>query len=336
MQTRLLLIDPDEAHLRWLARVIQSGISDVEICSSTSITKDTETYDLVVMSYDVWDTEVSVKQIMGVRRAHPDVPFLLISSSKHIYPRLLTGFRDKGMMNVLARKLRREWAPPSDLVVTLQKLLRPDIFGLDKYFPRWGIEPISMIVRNTADKSDVLARAHDYAADLGIHPRLVPQFLTVVDESISNALYNGPCDERGVPRYAHLPRQTAVSLNDGEQITVTLRCDGARLGVSVSDPFGSLTRETIFEHLSKCFRRGRDQIDFDPGGAGIGLYVCFESLSHFVINIDAGKQTEVIGLIDVRGTYLDYVSEGKSFNVFETPSSQKPAETQAPKEGGSP
>ena len=53
-------------------------------------------------------------------------------------------------------------------------------------------------------------------------------------------------------------------------------------------------------------------------GHPIGLYVCFESLSHFVINLSAGKRTEVIGLIDVRGTYLDYVSEGKSFNVFET------------------
>jgi hypothetical protein len=318
VQTRLLLIDPDETHLRWLARVIQSGISDVEVCSSTSMTKDAEQYDLVVMSYDVLDTEVSARQIMGVRKDHPEVPFLLISSSKHIYPRLVTGFRDKGMMNILARKLRREWAPPSDLVVTLQKLLRPDIFGLDKYFPNRGTEPIQMTVRCTADKSDVLSRAHDYAADLDIHPRLVPQFLTVVDESISNALYNGPVDELGQPRFAHLPRQTTVTLNEGELIQVTLSCDGARLGVSVVDPFGSLTRDTIFDHLSKCFRRGRDQIDFDPGGAGIGLYVCFESLSHFVINISAGRCTEVIGLIDVRGTYLDYVSEGKSFNVFET------------------
>jgi len=317
-RTRLLLIDPDETHLRWLARVIQSGISEVEVCSRTSIAKDPDPYDLVVMSCDLLDTELSAKQIMGVRRDHPDVPFLLISSSKHIYPRLITGFRDKGLMNILARKVRREWAPPSDLVVTLQKLLRPDIFGLDKYFPRWGMDPISMTVRSTADKSDVLARAHDYAADLDIHPRLVPQFLTVVDESISNALYNGPCDEQGVPRFAHLPRQTTVSLQAGEEIAVTLRCDGVRLGVSVVDPFGSLTRDTIFDHLSKCFRRGRDQIDFDPGGAGIGLYVCFESLSHFVINISARRRTEVIGLIDVRGTYLDYVSEGKSFNVFES------------------
>ena len=35
---------------------------------------------------------------------------------------------------------------------------------------------------------------------------------------------------------------------------------------------------------------------------------------------DATNQqpTAPYGLIDVRGTYLDYVSEGKSFNVFET------------------
>lgn len=318
MQTKLLLIDPDEVHLRWMARAIQLGLSDVEVCPRTSSSKDGEPYDLVVMSYDFLDTEISAKQILSVRRAHPDVPFLLISSDKHIYPQLLTSCTDRGLMNVLARKHRREWAPPNDLVVTLQKLLRQDIFGIDKYFPRWVADPVTMTVRSTTDKRDVLARAHDYAGELDIHPRLVPQFLTVVDECISNALYNGPCDDQGVPRFAHLPRQTPVTLHDDEKIVVTLRCDGARLGVSVADPFGSLRRNTIFDHLSKCFRRGRDQIDFDPGGAGIGLYVCFESLSHFVINISAGRRTEVIGLIDVRGTYLDYVSEGKSFNVFET------------------
>ena len=318
MQTKLLLIDPDEVHLRWMARAIQLGVPDVEVCPRTSATQDDETYDLVVMSYDFLDTELSAKQILSARRAHPTVPFLMISSDKHIYPQLLTSCSDRGLMNILARKHRREWTPPNDLVVTLQKLLRRDIFGLEKYFPRSVGEPISMTVRSTTDKRDVIGRAHDYAAELGVHPRLVPQFLTVVDESISNALYNGPLDERGAPRFAHLPRQTVVSLNDDEQVVVALRCDGSRLGVSVIDPFGSLTRATIFDHLSKCFRRGRDQIDFDPGGAGIGLYVCFESLSHFVINICAGKRTEVIGLIDVRGTYLDYVSEGKSFNVFES------------------
>lgn len=317
MQSRLLLIDSNKAHLKWMARIIQSGISEVEVCPRVSTTSDGEPYDLVVMSYDVVDADLTAEQIMELRRGHPEVPFLLISSSKHIYPKLLTGYTDKGMMNILARR-HREWARPHDLVVTLQKLLRRDIFGLDKYFSQWGIEPVSMTVRNTADKRDVLARAHEYTADLRIHPRFVPQFLTVVDESISNALYNGPCDEQGVPRFAHLPRQSTVSLSNDEQITVTLRCDGTRIGVSVVDPFGSLTRDTIFDHLSKCFRRGRDQIDFDLGGAGIGLYVCFESLSHFVINLSAKQRTEVIGLIDVRGKYLDYVSGGKSFNVFET------------------
>src|SRR5690242_14230415 len=142
-----------------MARIIQSGISEVEVCPRVTTAPDGEPYDLVVMSYDVVDADLSAEQIMELRRSHPDVPFLLISSSKHIYPKLLTSYSDKGMMNILARR-HREWARPHDLVVTLQKLLRKDIFGLDKYFSQWGIEPVSMIVRNTADKRDVLARAH--------------------------------------------------------------------------------------------------------------------------------------------------------------------------------
>ena len=35
-----------------------------------------------------------------------------------------------------------------------------------------------------------------------------------------------------------------------------------------------------------------------------------------VINLKPGRATEILGLIDVRGTYKDFATRGKSFNVF--------------------
>ena len=42
----------------------------------------------------------------------------------------------------------------------------------------------------------------------------------------------------------------------------------------------------------------------------------FDSLNHLVLNIRPGQMTEVIGLIDVRGSYRNFVKRGKSFNIF--------------------
>ncbi|RYG65777.1 hypothetical protein EON77_18135 [bacterium] len=99
---------------------------------------------------------------------------------------------------------------------------------------------------------------------------------------------------------------------------MTLCCDGRRLGVAVRDPFGSLRADTVLDYLTRCFRRGPDQIDAKEGGAGLGLYFTFEALSHFVINVSPGRATEMIGLLDVSGTFKDFARRGKSFNMFVT------------------
>jgi len=38
-----------------------------------------------------------------------------------------------------------------------------------------------------------------------------------------------------------------------------------------------------------------------------------------IFNIVPGRRTEVIGLIDVAGTYRQSISAGKSFNLFVEP-----------------
>ena len=116
--------------------------------------------------------------------------------------------------------------------------------------------------------------------------------------------------------FAHVPRNVHVELYGGEEIDVKLCCDGQKLGVSVTDPFGSLTEERVLGYLAKSFRKGPDQVDKKPGGAGLGLYYVFDALSHFVINIEAGKRTEMIGLIELTTTFRDYALRAKSFNIF--------------------
>lgn len=109
-----------------------------------------------------------------------------------------------------------------------------------------------------------------------------------------------------------------VNLEPHERIEVRFCCDGRRFGLSTTDPFGSLVPDMLQEYLARAMRKGEDQVSESPGGAGLGFYQILGSLSHFVVNIDRGRRTEAIGLIDVSGSYRTFATGGKSFNIFVT------------------
>jgi hypothetical protein len=52
------------------------------------------------------------------------------------------------------------------------------------------------------------------------------------------------------------------------------------------------------------------------GGAGIGLFRVFQSLSKFIVNIEPKKRTEVIALIDLRVNMKKFRQAPKSFHIF--------------------
>jgi len=205
-----------------------------------------------------------------------------------------------------------------DLSITVAKLLKGgDIFGLDKYLPA-AVEPRSFTVARSTQKEWLLEQAEDYARACDVHPRLVSLYCTVADEFVSNAVYNAPVDENGNSRYRNVDRCTEVQLAPNEEVRVQFSYDGYRLGISTADPFGSLTRERLLQYLAKCFRRGPDQVDQRTGGAGLGFYCIYQSVTHFIVNIAPNRRTELIGLLDASGTYRDFAGKQKSFNIFMT------------------
>lgn len=89
--------------------------------------------------------------------------------------------------------------------------------------------------------------------------------------------------------------------------------------ISITDPFGGLTSEQFRRYIGKGLRRGADQIDDKAGGAGLGLYFLFERLNSLVLNVAPGRCTELIGLIDITGSFRAAVAAPKSLNVFVRP-----------------
>ncbi len=161
-----------------------------------------------------------------------------------------------------------------------------------------------------------------YAERLGCNERMIGIIEGIADELITNAIYNAPRDAAGKPKYAALSRRETVVLEPHETAVLEFACDGNFIALSQVDPFGSLTQETIVNYLNRCLVQGAAAIsDGSPafggsGGAGIGLYRMFQSLSKFIVNIEPGKRTEVIALIDLRVSMKKFRQQAKSFHIF--------------------
>lgn len=69
-------------------------------------------------------------------------------------------FEQYGLANVITRSGE---VNPTELIVTLQKIRRRDIFGIEKYFA-WGVEAQTRRVTASAQRAEVLEQAERYAA----------------------------------------------------------------------------------------------------------------------------------------------------------------------------
>jgi len=315
MPTRsaVLIVDSDRKELARISRVVRSVVPTAQAVSALDEADSLDDFDLIVAAYDGLSAEERTRLFERVDTDCPDCPrLLLVSSTADEYERLFLELDHHSLTNVLAQDGA---ISATDLIVTAQKLLRRDIFGLDKYFG-WGVDPTRFEIGSSKHTHELVDEVSRFATSLNVPPRLVENVETVVDELITNALYNAPVDASGAPRFAHLPRTTPVELEPGELVTLEYCCDGHTFGVSVTDPFGAMTKQQSLDYLAKCLRRTDDEPSTEKGGAGLGLYMTFGSLNHLVLNICQGVKTEVIGLIDIRGSYRDFVQRGKSFNIF--------------------
>src|SRR5207244_2327357 len=127
--------------------------------------------------------------------------------------------------------------------------------------------------------------------------------------------FHGPRALDGTPRFAGLPRMARVGLSNGEVIRMELMADGKKLGLAVSDPFGTLSIPQIQDSLARGLRRGSDQVRESGPGAGLGLFQVWQSVSHLAISLTPGRRTEVVGLIDTTQDYKEFLLAGKSLNL---------------------
>jgi CheY-like chemotaxis protein len=202
-----------------------------------------------------------------------------------------------------------------EMTVTALKLMRGDLFGLEKYLA-WGVEVRARDLVDAAERPDATAQLDRDLHAAGLGPRVAAQATLIADELLSNALYNAPVDAEGRHWRSEEVRHGGRPLGDRERVQLRYACDARYLAIEVTDRFGSLDRATILRCLAKAAGRSPDKVSMTTRGAGIGLATVYGTCNHLVFNLQPGACTQVIALLDVRFRPAELASPVCSFGVF--------------------
>jgi hypothetical protein len=191
------------------------------------------------------------------------------------------------------------------------RVLHGDVFGVEKFMP-WGVRIYSMLVGDYQEKSVAIAAISDFAAAMGVRRKYRESIEQAMDELLMNALYDAPVDQGGKPMFTEVPTKTRLSLRLEQKALVQYACDGDTFAVSVRDPYGALTKETVLKFIEKCLT-SKDQIDRKIGGAGLGFYIIANAASRFAVNSYPGVATECVVTFDLNAAKVQL----KDFGFYE-------------------
>ncbi|PJZ70211.1 hypothetical protein CH373_12680 [Leptospira perolatii] len=216
--------------------------------------------------------------------------------------------------------------------VMVYKLLTKDIFGVEKYFGHqfkiqqsddqgFSVPPENGIVyrkiSSDEERNYFCNRIAKYLIEKGA-PNAVHQIL---EELTSNAMIRAPRDSKGNSKYQYeLPSRDLlvpmenIQLAESDYFEIGYGISENSIIIVVRDHFGSLNRKEILKRLDRHITVNEPS-GFPSGLAdshGRGLYICREISDQLIFNIEKGRRTEIIALMD-KQTNKGY----KSLSIYE-------------------
>ncbi|MDG5814322.1 ATP-binding protein [Chitinispirillales bacterium ANBcel5] len=162
----------------------------------------------------------------------------------------------------------------------IRSLAEGVIFGLEKYFDKCAIKKEHII--------DYYQARSVCSAISGHYPGKGALFLEIaVDELISNALFHGVLQLTGIPRERWCRE---YRLNSNDAIAVRWAVDDTKIGVSVEDPRGILSKRQALYWMDRTSKLSCEKDEEH----GRGLHLVRTLVDRFIINIDSGKRTECL------------------------------------------
>ncbi|MBI2603112.1 MAG: hypothetical protein HYW48_08650 [Deltaproteobacteria bacterium] len=289
-------------------KICASGLEVLSVSNTMSALKVIKNRnDLMILLSNAPDLQLFAEFF----RYHPNGKSCLLTDLPMArYSESLGSHEEKYVDHIIANRAPSPWTY-NELRISLQKMIRQDLFGIEKYLlpsTEIFIKPIADTVRTELTQG-VIA----FVQSKKVGTQLPNRAASITEELVMNALYDAPPLSNGsVDPKVELPQNQRSQLSYG--------FDGSVLAIGVRDPFGSLRKETIFKYLKKALpnTRPKDLIDSKKEGAGLGLYSILYNSHALVCNSDPERATEVIALIDVNYKVRDYRKAAKSIHFFLT------------------
>jgi hypothetical protein len=216
----------------------------------------------------------------------------------------------------LANRHPNPWSI-NEMRVTVQKILRHDLFGIDKYLET-GTAISKNEVTGSADRERLNNLVMQFAEQNKFGSYLSRLVYGITEELLMNAIYDAP-QAANVADYIDLPRTSPIVLKPEYQASLSFGCDGQTFAIGIRDPFGAFTHAKFFAYMKKVLKKrdSEDLIDSKKGGAGLGLFKILYSSHSLVCNVDPGKATEVIALIDINEQVRDFSKVPRTVCFFQ-------------------
>lgn len=168
----------------------------------------------------------------------------------------------------------------------------PHPFGLQRYFPD-GATHQKIVLRKASQKHAAVEAIQNLLSKLKLPSRVASSVAKAVDELIMNALFDAPVAADGTRTRRALPRDSDFELTPKDEVVVELAWFDGYLAVSVSDPFGSLKKDTLLGFLKKDYQEEAYVARRGDPGAGLGLNDTIQSGLSLLFVTKPGVRTEV-------------------------------------------
>lgn len=155
----------------------------------------------------------------------------------------------------------------------------------------------SVSVTSAKTRHNLKDKMVSHLKSLKVRTTITDRCFQVAEEMLMNAIYDAPIDKGGQSLYNHMSRKDDVLLKPQEFSVFEYCVKNQIVAVSVSDPFGGLTRDTLINYLDSCYsgRAGEiNEISPAKGGAGRGLHLIVESADLTVFQVKKGVCTRVV------------------------------------------
>lgn len=159
---------------------------------------------------------------------------------------------------------------------------------------------------NMGDKIERLLEGHDFSQCFN---DLKSYVSFILDEAISNALFNAPVDSQGHHPYKGIKRSTVVTMIPDKDVEVSVLADEKTIVIQVRDFYGSLSQNNIFDYLPTPGENRQE-------GMGLGMYLIFRYGQKFIINVEKNKYTENLIVIEKNKRFKNYDGKEKSFHLI--------------------